>query len=74
MEVRRLTSKTDESGYLNLNIPTHFRSVEVKIEFVINPVSSVEKQESNYDFSDLAGRLTLPGDAVAIQRTLRGEW
>ena len=74
MEVRRLTTKTDESGYLNLHIPTHLRSVEVKIEFVINPVSSVEKQESKYDFSDLAGRLTLSGDAVGTQRTLRDEW
>jgi hypothetical protein len=27
-----------------------------------------------YDFSDLAGRLTWRGDAVAVQRALRDEW
>lgn len=27
-----------------------------------------------YDFSDLVGRLTWRGDAVAVQRALRDEW
>jgi hypothetical protein len=74
MEVLKLTTKTDESGCLNLNIPTQLRAVEVNVVLVLNPVSSVEKQQFKYDFSDLVGRLALQGDGVAMQRTLRDEW
>ncbi|MHC5734146.1 hypothetical protein [Nostoc sp.] len=73
MEVLKLTTKIDESGYLNLKIPTQLAAVEVDIVVVLNPVSSEEKQPS-YDFSDLVGRLTWRGDAVAMQRNLREEW
>ena len=31
-------------------------------------------QLKTYDFSDLAGKLTWQGDAVATQRDLRDEW
>ncbi|NEO02751.1 MAG: hypothetical protein F6K50_47725 [Moorea sp. SIO3I7] len=74
MEVLKLTTKTDESGCLNITIPTQLRAVEVNVVLVLDPVSSVDKQEFNYDFSDLVGRLTFGGDAVAMQRTLRDEW
>lgn len=74
MEVLKLTTKTDESGCLNLNVSTQLRAVEVNVVLVLNPVSSVEKQQFKYDFSDLVGRLALQGDAVAMQRTLRDEW
>jgi hypothetical protein len=30
--------------------------------------------QSKYDFSDLAGRLTWRGNAVAVQKELRDEW
>ncbi|MBD0388662.1 MAG: hypothetical protein ICV54_19700 [Nostoc sp. C3-bin3] len=74
MEVLKLTTKIDKSGYLNLKIPTQLAAVEVDIVVVLNPVSSEEKQQPSYDFSDLVGRLTWPGDAVAMQRNLRDEW
>ncbi|MCF2147259.1 hypothetical protein IQ276_012690 [Desmonostoc muscorum LEGE 12446] len=74
MEVLKLTTKIDESGYLNLNIPTQLAAGEVNIVVVVNPVVSETKQQPNYDFSDLLGRLTWQGDAVAMQRTLRDEW
>ncbi|MCC5627475.1 hypothetical protein LC613_04610 [Nostoc sphaeroides CHAB 2801] len=74
MEVLKLTTKIDESGYLNLNIPTQLAAVEVDIVVVLNPVSLEGKQQPNYDFSDLVGRLTWQGDAVAMQRNLRYEW
>jgi len=32
------------------------------------------KQIVNYRFSDLCGRLTWKGDAVAAQRSIRDEW
>jgi hypothetical protein len=74
MEVLKLTTKIDESGYLNLNIPTQLAAGEVNIVVVVNPVASDTKQQPSYDFSDLVGRLTWQGDAVAMQRTLRDEW
>ncbi|MGD1906076.1 MAG: hypothetical protein ACFB0C_08800 [Leptolyngbyaceae cyanobacterium] len=39
---------------------------------VIAPIPQVPSP--NYDFSDLVGRLTWQGDAVAIQRSLRDDW
>ena len=74
MEVLKLTTKIDESGYLNLNIPTQLAAGEVNIVVVLNPVSSEGQQKSSYDFSDLVGRLTWQGDALIMQRTLRDEW
>ncbi|MFN6499717.1 MAG: hypothetical protein RMX65_022365 [Nostoc sp. DedQUE01] len=73
MEILKLTTKIDESGYLNLKIPTQLADGEVNIVVVVNPVSSEVKQQANYDFSDLVGRLTWRGDAVAAQRNLRNK-
>lgn len=74
MEVLKLTTTIDESGYLNLNIPTQLAAGEVNIVVVLNPISSEGQQKSSYDFSDLVGRLTWQGDALLMQRTLRDEW
>ena len=74
MEVLKLTTTIDESGYLHLNIPTQLSAVKVDIVVVLNPVLSDEKQKPKYDFTDLVGQLTWQGDAVAMQRTLRDEW
>ncbi|MCP2728878.1 hypothetical protein [Limnofasciculus baicalensis] len=74
MEVLKLTTTIDESGYLSLNIPTQLAAGLVNIVVVLNPVSSEVKQHPRYNFSDLVGRLTWQGDAVAIQRSLRDEW
>jgi hypothetical protein len=43
MEVLKLTTKIDESGYLNLNIPTQLAAVEVDIVVVLNPILSDKK-------------------------------
>jgi len=69
-----MSAKTDESGCVNLKIPTQLATSEVNIIIVYNPVSSVEKQQVKYDFSDLVGKLTWQSDAVAMQRSLRNEW
>lgn len=74
MEVLQLTTKIDESGCLSLSIPTQLADAEVDVVIVVNPVKSVEKSKLKYDFSDLVGRLTWKGDAVAMQRNLRDEW
>lgn len=39
-----------------------------------NHLAETDLEKPGYDFSDLAGRLTWQGDAVAVQRTLRDEW
>lgn len=74
MEVLKLTTTIDKSGYLHLNIPTRLVAMEVNVVVVLNPVGADGKRQSGYDFSDLVGRLTWQGDALAIQRTLRDEW
>jgi hypothetical protein len=74
MDVVKLTTKIDEYGCLNLSIPTQLAGAEVNVVVVVDPVSSVEKPQCKYDFSDLVGRLTWQGDAVAMQRNLRDEW
>jgi hypothetical protein len=74
MEVLKLTTMVDESGYLHLNIPTQLAAIEVDIVVVLNPIAPQGKQKPSYDFSDLVGRLTWQGDALATQRTLRDEW
>jgi hypothetical protein len=74
MEVLKLTTKIDESGYLHLDIPTQLAAGLVNIVVVLNPVVPDVKPQPRYDFSDLAGRLTWQGDAVAMQRSLRDEW
>ncbi len=71
MEVLKLTTKTDELAYLNINIPTQLTAVKVNVVVVLNPVSAASKQNFKYDFSDLVGRLTWEGDAVTMQRNLR---
>jgi hypothetical protein len=74
MEVLKLTAKIDASGNLQLNVPTQLAAVEVDVVVVLTPVVSDQHLSSRYNFSDLAGRLTWQGDAVATQRMLRDEW
>jgi hypothetical protein len=74
MEVLKLTTTIDELGYLSLNIPTLLAAGEVNVVVVLHPVLPERKHKPSYDFSDLVGRLTWQGDAVAMQRALRDEW
>jgi hypothetical protein len=74
MEVLKLTTTIDKSGYLNLKISTHLAAGAVDIVVVVNPGSSANEGSPKYDFSDLMGRLSLLGDPVEMQRSLRDEW
>ncbi|MBN3874072.1 hypothetical protein [Nostoc sp. JL33] len=74
MEVFQLSTIVDASGHLHLDIPTQLAPGQVNIVVVLNPVASDSTQKSNYDFSDLAGKLVWEGDALAMQRVLRDEW
>jgi hypothetical protein len=74
MEVLQLTTTVDASGRLLLDIPTQLSPGQVNVVLVLNPIVASKAQNPNYNFSDLAGRLTWQGDAVAMQRALRDEW
>lgn len=74
MEVLKVTTDIDSTGQLNINLPTNLEASKVDVVVIVNPISEREKAQSNYDFSDLAGKLSWQGDAVATQRSLRDEW
>lgn len=74
MEVLKFTTKIDETGKLKINLPTNLKPGKVDLIVVVNPVSEKAKQNNTYDFSDLEGKLSWQGDAVATQRKLRNEW
>lgn len=74
MEVFQLTITVDALGNLHLDIPTQLAPGQVNIVVVLNPVASNKIQKSDYDFSDLAGKLLWKGDALAMQKMLRDEW
>lgn len=74
MEVFQLMTTIDASGHLHLDIPTQLAPGQVNIVVVLNPVASNRTQKSDYDFSDIAGKLVWQGDALAMQRVLRDEW
>jgi hypothetical protein len=73
MEVLKLKTISDGSGYLNLTVPTHLGAGKVDVVVVLNPGIASEEEALWYDFSDLMGRLSWQGDPVAVQRTLRSE-
>jgi hypothetical protein len=73
MEVLKLRTTVDGSGYLNLKIPTRLATGAVDIVIVLDPSSSTHEASPKYDFSDLMGRLSWQGDSVAAQRSLRDE-
>jgi hypothetical protein len=74
MKVLKLATIIDASGNLHLDIPTELSSGAVDVVIVLNPSIPDTPQTKSYDFSDLAGRLSWEGDAIATQRVLRDEW
>ncbi|MEH2215245.1 hypothetical protein [Nostoc sp.] len=74
MEVFQLTTIVDASGHLHIDIPTQLAPGQVNIVVVLNPVASDKTQKSDYDFSDLAGKLVWEGDALTMQKVMRDEW
>lgn len=73
MEVLKVTTDIDSTGKLDINLPTSLSACKVDVVVIVNPVSE-SKEQLDYDFSDLAGKLSWQGDAVATQRNLRDEW
>ncbi len=74
MQVLTLTGKIDSDGHLHLDIPTQLPAGDVELVLVINPTPQEKPNRKKYDFSDLAGKLTLQGDPVEIQTSMRDAW
>ena len=73
MKILKLSGKVDPDGHLRLDLPTQLPEGNIEVVVVINPIEKIH-EEGKYDFSDLVGKLTWHGDAVAAQRSLRNEW
>ena len=71
MLVQTIYTQTTASGHLVLDVPTHFLNKNLEVVLVINEPKAVKQP---YNFSEIAGKLTWSGDAVAEQRKLRDEW
>ena len=72
MQVLKLSCEIDPDGHLRLDLPTQLPEGDVELVVIINPIQG-EHKTMEYDFSDLAGKLTWRGDAVDTQRELRNE-
>jgi hypothetical protein len=77
MEVLKHTTEIDQTGRLSINLSTNLEAGKVELIVIVNPVVEQAKKDAKdpkYDFSDLTGKLSWQGDAVATQRKLRDEW
>ena len=74
MDIVKLTTEIDESGRLNLSVPTQLAGTQVNVVVVMTPAESVTQPKQKYNFSDLSGKLAWKGDAVKMQQALRDEW
>ena len=74
MEILQLTTEIDDTRQLKINLPTNLKAGKVDLIVIVNPVIEKDKKQNFYDFSDLVGKLSWQGDAVAAQRQLRDEW
>ena len=68
MEVLKLTNEIDDKGQLKIDLPTNLEAGKVDLVVIVNPVAEKAKEQNNYDFSDLEGKLSWQEDAVAAQR------
>jgi hypothetical protein len=71
METIRIDTVIKDDGYLKIDIPTPLKEGEVEVILVIQ---KKEPHVSEYDFSDIAGKLQWNGNAEEMQRALRNEW
>ncbi|MDJ0596299.1 MAG: hypothetical protein QNJ72_41025 [Pleurocapsa sp. MO_226.B13] len=74
MEVLKFTTEINDTGQLKIDLPTNLEAGKVDLVVIINPVTDKVQKKNTYDFSDLEGKLSWQGDAVATQKQLRDEW
>jgi hypothetical protein len=73
MQVLKVKGEVGSDGSLHLDIPTQLSPGPVELVVVLGSGPQVGNG-SKYDFTDLSGKLSWQGDAVAVQRKLRDEW
>ena len=61
--------KIDKNGVLRIKHPAFTLNKEIEVTIIFE-----EEKLNKYDFSDLAGKLSWKGDALAFQKSLRNEW
>lgn len=64
--------KIEPDGRLRVDVPTQLPAGDADIAMTIRATGQLKN--GGYDFSDVAGRLSWRGDAVAEQRVIRDEW
>ncbi len=72
MKIIKITTKSDQNGYLKLDISTPFPSQQIELVVALNALSPEKK--TRYRFSDLSGKLEWSGDPLLEQQRLRNEW
>lgn len=73
MQVVKVRGEVGSDGHLYLDLPTQLPPGPVELVVVLGSVPQ-QGDGLKYDFSDLSGKLSWQGDAVAMQRKLRDEW
>jgi len=68
----KIRGAIDSDGHLRLDLATQLPAGEAEVALTITSANGHAK--SRYDFSDIAGRLSWHGNAVAEQREIRNDW
>ena len=72
MRVLKTKGQVGADGRLRVDLPVELSAGPVEVVLVLGTPSP--GNGTQYDFSDLIGRLQWKGDAVREQRNLRDEW
>lgn len=70
MKVIKKRVNIDSTGKVLLNVDSGLHNCEADIVLIIDEAA----KEKQYDFSDIAGKLTIAEDPLAYQKKLRNEW
>jgi len=67
--------ETDVTGrFIELKNYEQFMNQHVKVIVLAEKMPAQAPEKTQYDFSDLAGKLHWNGDALSQQQALRDEW
>jgi len=69
-----MLSKQVEQAIENLRDDEKRQAIEFINYLLWRQKHAEKRQPTKYDFTDIAGKLTWRGDAVAVQREMRDEW
>lgn len=73
MKILKGVGRIERDGHLRLDLPTKLPAGNIELVMIVN-LPAEKKRKVKYDFSDLSGKLSWKGDALASQKELRNEW